>query len=269
MSSRQQPLSQNRLLDAMADRSLPPKEPESSPPTLHTAFIKGIFEFPFYFSCLGCLVGTSLGLSFAFMMLILTLDQGAQVGMTAVRTLGGSGGMAFVLTMGFLCAHCQAIVEETAYGSDVVEGWPSFDWKGWIATFFFAGSVLCEAAALSYVLALPQLVGSVLPAIVLTFVLYPVFLLSALENDNPFIPISLPVLRSFKTVWWAWWLFYLHSGILLTLWFGVTLLFRLLHPDVSLYLTVFIIGPLLAIVLMIYARLLGRLTWCASQEESA
>jgi hypothetical protein len=262
-----QPVSQNRLLDALAERNLPPEEPESPPPTLQNAFFKGVFEFPFYLTSLGCLVGTSCGLSFSFFMLIFALDQGGQVGMTAIRTLGQSGFMAFILTMGFAMAHCRSILEETAYGGDAVQNWPGFDWKGWILTFFFVAAVLGEATALSYLLALPQLMGSPLPAVILTFVLFPVFLLSALENDNPFIPIAMPVLRSFKTVWWAWLLFYVMTAVLVAAWFVVALVGLATHPPGP-YLSVFVSGPLFAVVMMIYARLLGRLTWCASQEDS-
>jgi hypothetical protein len=251
------------LLDALADRSLPPEEPESPPPTLQNAFFKGVFEFPFYLSSLGCLVGTSCGLIFSFLMLAFALVQGGQVGMTAIRTLGQSGFMALIFTMGFTMAHCRAILEETAYGGDAVQNWPAFDWKGWIATFFFVAIVLGEAAALSYLLAVPRLFGSPLPAVVLAFLLFPIFLLSALENDN-LVPIAMPVLRSFKTIWWAWWLFYMETGLLLVFWAGVTLAGLIVQP----YLSVFVSGPLLAAIIMIYARLLGRLTWCASQEES-
>jgi hypothetical protein len=264
--SQQQPASQSRLIDAMAERSLPPEKRKSPPPTLANAFIKGVFEFPFYISGLGCLIGTSCGLSFSFLVMVFALDQGFSVG-AAVRPLGQSAMMAFILTMGFAIAHCRSIVEETAYGADEIENWPPFDWKGWILTFFFAAIVLAEALAAAYVLAVPRLMGSPLPWLVITFLLYPVLLLSALENDSPFVPIAMPVLKSFKTLWWAWWLFYVETALLIVFWLAVTFvgMFVLRQP----YLTVFVSGPLLAAVLMIYARLLGRLIWCASQEEES
>lgn len=259
----QQPVSQNRLVDALAERNLPPEEPKSSPPTLATAFFLGVFEFPFYLSCLGCLIGSACGLSFSFLVMVFALDQGFSVG-AAVRPLGQSALMAFILTMSFLVAHCRSILEETAYGSDVVESWPGFDWKGWVVTFGFAATVFAEAAALSYILALPQLIGSPLPMLLLLFLLFPVFLLSAMESGLPFVPIAMPVLRSFKTIWWAWLLFYMETGVLLVSWVAVTVAVLIMNP----YLSAFVSGTLLAAVLMIYARLLGRLTWCASQEES-
>lgn len=254
--------SSNRLLEAMADRGLPPEQPAFQPPTLHNAFYKGVFTFPFYLSGLGCLVGTSVGLSFSFLITVFSLDQGFSVG-AAVRPLGQSALMSFFLTMGFALSHCRSIVEETAYGADAVENWPPFDWKGWLATFLLVAVIFFEALAISYVLAIPRLFGSALPMMVLTFLLFPVFVLSSLENDNPLVPLSMPVLRSFKTVWWAWWLFYVLTALLLVGWMGVTLLALI----AQLYLSVFVSGPLLAAVMMIYARLLGRLIWCASQEE--
>jgi hypothetical protein len=257
------PASQNRLLDALAERSLPPEERKSPPPTLANAFFKGVLEFPFYLSSLGCLIGTSCGLTFSFLVMVFAIDQGLSVG-AAVRPLGMSALMAFIMTMGFAVAHCRSIFEETAYGADAVESWPPFDWKGWLVTFFFAAIVLAEAGAAAYVLAVPQLMGSALPALLITFLLYPVFLLSALENDSPFVPLAMPVLKSFKSIWWAWWLFYMETGLLLAFWVAVTVAGLFVQP----YLSVFVSGPLLAAVLMIYARLLGRLTWCASQEES-
>lgn len=258
----QQGYSQNRLLDALSQRDMP-EEPRSSPPTLANAFFKGVFEFPFYLSSLGCLLGTSLGLSFTFLVLVFAFDQGFSVG-AAVRPLGQCAGIAFILTMGFGVAHYRSILEETGYGADAVEQWPDFDWRGWVLSFLFAAIVLGEAAAVSYVLAVPQLVGSPLPAVLLTFILFPIFLMSTLENDSPFIPVAMPVLRSLVQIWWAWLLLYAYSAVLLAGWLVVTWigLFRF-NP----YLSVFVSGPLLAIVLMIYARLLGRLAWCASQQE--
>lgn len=258
-----QPVSSNRLLEAMTDRGLPPEQPASQPPTLHNAFYKGVFTFPFYLSGLGCLMGTSVGLSFTFLITVFSLDQGFSVG-AAVRPLGQSALMAFFLTMGFALAHCRSIVEETAYGADTIENWPPFDWKGWLVTFLLAAVVFFEALAISYVLAIPRLFGSALPMLVLTFLLFPVFVLSSLENDNPLVPVAMPVLRSFQTVWWAWWLFYVITALLLVGWMGVTLLALIAQP----YLSVLVSGPLLAAVMMIYARLLGRLAWCASQEEN-
>jgi hypothetical protein len=137
-----------------------------------------------------------------------------------------------------------------------------------MATFLFAALIFGEAAAVSYLVALPRLMGSYLPCIVLTFLLFPIFVLSCLENDSPFVPVAMPVLRSFKTVWWAWWLFYLYTSVLLVGWAFITLLFLASHQFFSVYLSVFIYGPLLAVVMMIYTRLLGRLIWCASQEET-
>ncbi len=260
--AQQAPPSQNRLLDALAERNLPPEEPESRAPTLATAMFLGVFEFPFYFSSLGCLVGTACGLAFTFLVMVFSLDQGFTVG-AAVRPLGQCAMMSLFLTMGFAMAHCRVILEETAYGADAVQNWPGFDWKGWMLTFLFAGLILGEALAAGYLLAIPRLFGgNWLPALGIAFLLYPIFLLSCLENDSPMVPIAMPVLRSFKTVWWCWGLLYFYSAIMLVGWVVVAFIGLRVQP----YLSVLVTGPLMAIMLMIYARLLGRLTWCAGQE---
>jgi hypothetical protein len=74
------------------------------------------------------------------------------------------------------------------------------------------------------------------------------------------------VLKSFGSLWWAWLILYLETGAMLIGWVIVTLI-----PMATggLYLMPFISGPLLAAGLMIYARLLGRLAWLASQEGSS
>jgi hypothetical protein len=99
--------------------------------------------------------------------------------------------------------------------------------------------------------------------IAVTFFVFPVVMLSVLQANSLAVPVTLPVLKSFVTVWWAWCLFYLETGIIFLMWIGVTVAAVITQP----YVAVLISAPLLGAIILIYARLLGRLAWCASLAE--
>lgn len=255
----------NRLIQALSERRVP-EEPQSQPPSRQSALFLGVFTFPWYLSNMGCWLGISAGLTFTFLVLVFALDQGTSIGMVAMRPLGQCAIIAGILTMGFAVAHLRSIFEDTGYGQDIVQNWPPFDWRNWVFAFLYAVIVLGEAAAVGYLLGFPPLLGTPLVAMAIAFVLFPLFMLSTLENDSPINPFSPPVLKSLGSLWWAWLIVYLESGAMLVGWVIVTLIpFAVRAP----YLMPFISGPLLAAGLMVYARLLGRLAWLASQEGSS
>jgi hypothetical protein len=106
-------------------------------------------------------------------------------------------------------------------------------------------------------------IESLVPLAVVPFVLYPVMLLSALESGSPAVPYSPHIFRSLKTVWWAWLALYLQSGVLFAVWLWLTVEF---FPDQP-FGTLAIAAPALAAITLIYARLLGRLVWCAKRAS--
>jgi hypothetical protein len=100
---------------------------------------------------------------------------------------------------------------------------------------------------------------------VIAFLLYPIVLLSSLEANSPYSPLTLPILKSLKTVGWAWGVFYGLSFGLMLAWLPI-LVWTIDQSGLTQFLTMFVIAPLAAGWWFLYARLLGRLAWRAALE---
>ena len=164
-------------------------------------------------------------------------------------------------------AHCMlAIVEETSAGADQILSWPESDWREWMWHFLHVGYVLAVSISLGFVLG--QLAGLWLPQggwvwPLAVFLLFPILLLSSVDANSPFVPLSRRVRRSLIRVGWAWLIVYVLSGLLWAallgaLW-GLAELHEFLAPVLG--------APLLAAALLIYARLLGRLAWRVANQR--
>jgi hypothetical protein len=79
------------------------------------------------------------------------------------------------------------------------------------------------------------------------------------------VPFSLPILKSLKTVNWAWGVFYALSGGLLLVWLWPLLWLRTQSGWTQFFGMMFL-APLIAGWCLLYGRLLGRLAWRASLE---
>jgi hypothetical protein len=121
---------------------------------------------------------------------------------------------------------------------------------GWIAgapsAICYGGAVLLQAAGLHAGLSL-----------FLFFVLYPISLMSALEANTVWVPLTLPILGSLVRWWWCWLTFYILSGALVL---GLLVLAVVAIGTGQTWLVI-ALGPLVPAVVLIYARLLGRLGW--------
>jgi hypothetical protein len=88
-----------------------------------------------------------------------------------------------------------------------------------------------------------------------------VFDLSALESGSAFMPYSRLIWRSLVNLCWAWLLFYgLTIGVGLALGKALELAYSRAP-----WLALLAAGPALATLVLIYARLLGRLAWRIEQ----
>ncbi|MFZ5833013.1 MAG: hypothetical protein ACOY3P_23245, partial [Planctomycetota bacterium] len=164
-----------------------------------------------------------------------------------------------------------SILSDTAAGNDRIENWPDaigfFDGIGSAFFVFNAGFLSCVAGA--GLAALFREIGweGVIGYPVAIFVLFPLLLLSMLDNASPLLPVSLNV---FGSLWWragAWTLFYVQSFVIFAL--AGAAVWATLRTE-RLLLVSFVAATALATVGMIYFRLLGRVAWCCSdmaQEE--
>ena len=195
-------------------------------------------------------------------LLGLLSDEGAKREMIRGLLLGLPTVLITVITGGYITACLLAVIEDTASGCDRVQEWPESDWRDWIWTIRFplvAGFGALLAGALLQLLSGEWNLAADLAALIV----FPVLLLSMLETGSAFLPISGPILKTCVRWWWAWLLFYAETGLIVLVW-GWVARFAVAHlPSMALW----IVAPLTVAVVLIYARLLGRLAWYTAWEE--
>lgn len=173
-----------------------------------------------------------------------------------------------IMTLSYLAANSMAILLETAGGIDKIDGWPEPDTREQAVDLIYLSFIVIVAGVCSLFISksLGLLIGGgwTLTLVVL-FLLYPIILLSTLEANSPFVPLSLPILKSLKTVNWAWGVFYALSGGLLLVWVWPLLWMREQSGWTQFFGMMFL-SPLIAGWCLLYGRLLGRLAWRASLE---
>jgi drug/metabolite transporter (DMT)-like permease len=164
------------------------------------------------------------------------------------------------LTFSYAAACGLCVLESTAGGLDRIEGWPEPNWKEWMAHLMYVGWIGAIPMGVSYglgVLANLQGIPLVLSMPVAFFVIYPISLMSALEANSIWVPLTKSILGSLVKWWWCWLMFYLLSGLIA--WGLVAAAVFAVNSSNDIVLVA--LGPLLAAVVLIYSRLLGRLGW--------
>ncbi len=181
--------------------------------------------------------------------------------------LFGTGALVLGVLWFVLAAACGlAVVRDTAAGCDKIENWPDmafFDWM--LEPLYVFGSaclallptagLMCwfeSSREMTFALALGGL-----------FFLFPILLLTTLENGSPFAAVSLPVYRTFVTAWKGWVRFYLLSAAMLT----VSAVLVLKTFSVSVLWGMIVGVTALALVWLFYFRLLGRLAWYCTDHS--
>ncbi len=226
-------------------------------------FVSGVFGFPFQGSVIGQWLVLACCFSF-FALLALVMISLYQAAASLVSGIG-----AFIVlpafwiglwTFSYAAACSLIVVEETAAGNDEIRDWMEGGWKEWVWQLFYVVYV----AALPMAIAWPivKLAGRTyaemaLPLAVVEFFLFPIFLLSALEQDSPWFPISPPILSSLFKAIGGWCAFYC-MGVLVAVACGALVYFAVGNVSFGL---AFVMGPVFAAAMLIYARLLGRLGW--------
>jgi hypothetical protein len=160
------------------------------------------------------------------------------------------------LSMAF--TYCLAILRDTAAGNEHIENWPDAIWIDWIGEGFYVvnpliGSLapgcflnwLCKFTGPTYWLLMG---GSFL-------FFFPIMLLSVIEGNFPLKILSLPVLASLVVAFPIWMAFYVETAAI----WGLALLALHRLALGGSFAAVAALSFLLVTVLVIYARLLGRL----------
>jgi len=95
---------------------------------------------------------------------------------------------------------------------------------------------------------------------------FPFVLVSMLESASPIVPVSQPIIRSLSLARGSWLVFTLLSSLVVGSGLGLVAV-RGLWPDYAVM--NFAIAVFLILLIAIYFRLLGRLTWCCDEAISA
>ncbi len=161
-------------------------------------------------------------------------------------------------------AYLLTLLQETAAGCDQIEDWPDN-----FLDYLLQGFVIVVAGAVAVGLSvgldrlatdagMPR--GIALAAG--TFLLFPLLLLCILETGLPFMPFSVPILRSVLAAWPAWLGFYLRAGVLVGLAVGASVCALVLAGFWAILPAAAVLGA----AVILYFRLLGRLASQASHR---
>lgn len=232
---------------------------EDTRPIPKWTFFSGVFTFPWRSVNIFRWAAMSVALAVDAVFLqpvveLLTVDSAeADMGSPFLMVMAA----AMTLVTASFCAACfMAAVDDTADGNDEPqeETFPPLD--QWVFSMF---SVLCTAfiaAAIGYPLTLVPEIGP-LGVVGSGVVLFPILFLSAMECDSFFLPLSPLVWRTLVRQRGVWLAFYVVSTALLAIWFAGAYALNAEAPGLAMLLG----APGLAAVILIYARLLGRLAW--------
>ncbi len=194
---------------------------------------------------------------FGLLMLSAVLAAVASIGgpyaqlIAIVKTL--ATGLLTVISLG--CG--VVILEGTSHGAKRIENWPAADPMEWFGHVF----VICAA---TFVAIIPGFaIGYPLEhaAVKLTFILFsfhcifPIAIMSMLDNNSPFQPISSEVMRSIPRIPESWIAFYITGGLVLALYL-VTFILSDWLPQMAGY---FLCYSGLAGTVFLYMRMLGHL----------
>jgi len=252
------------------------KRQVSTATTPRYPFFSGVFTYPFGGQILPVMIGMGFGLFLAVGAFKLAIDLTLQGSLVAP--------FAYVMAMVMLAfavipmsVSWLRVLEGTVHNDDDNDARPDgglfafLDWVGEAFYVWFAVSFsMLPIGLLSLVWTPPSDRPAWIVAIVQAGMLgFPVVLLSMLEASSPTVPLTRPILRSFREMFGSWLQFYLLASFVLSL---ATLsavgMFQLIFREWTPLVVGRVIVCDLAVVMCaaIYFRLLGRLGWLLTQN---
>lgn len=246
---------------------------EQEAPKPKWTFVSGVFQFPFSGEAVARWVSLSILLFLALGVGAVALLVGGNIHQVQASPQGAVLAF-FVLpeiwlglwALSYAAACCLTIIEGTAAGLVRIESWPEPDWRQWAAEFFFLLWLVILTATVAWGLTLPLALWRpesprTLWIAAITWVLFPFVVLSSLESIvawRPWSPRTWRTLVEHPLDWLAYQVLALVvAGVWgAFVWYGAGMLGPLIAPFSA---------PLLAAVLFINARLLGRLAYKISR----
>ncbi len=232
-------------------------------------FLSGVFDFPLQAGVWQRWIAMSVAVVLIGQIAIPCLrllglldDSGASREMILGLIMGLPSLLVSLIGGGYISACLLTVIEDTANGCDRVQEWPESDWRDWAFTLRIPAMAAFGALAAGCVFL--KLAGHWnLAADLATLLVFPVLMLSILETGAVLAPISGAILVSWFRFWWAWAIFYAETAALLL---PLAWYIRWASGQ-SLPVALTIIAPPLVAVMLIYARLLGRLAWYTGWDE--
>jgi hypothetical protein len=234
------------------------KEPKPQPP--RWPMLSGIFLYPFRLCTLASWMFLVLGSTFFGWLFMFWWEYAAIMGASGAYYLGLPVFATALLTFGYAASCSFSIIEATSNGKDEFAASHGMEWKEWIWSFLHLGALALQAGLVGYAIKLVCGSDSWLPMAVGTLAVFPLVLLGALAADAAWVPLAIgKTLQSSFLTGLAWILFYAITTPMIAAWAWLVIT-QLNGPNpwlVPLY-----AGPLLATIILIYARLIGRLAGC-------
>jgi hypothetical protein len=229
------------------------------PPPPRLPMLSGVLLFPFYLKTLGAWMAISFGLMVSAWLLMFWLGPGMILGMDSARLFGPPTCLAALLTFGYAASCCLIIIEETCHGWDSIEVSAGIDWKEWAWNFAHVTALVLQAALVGHLVWLACGAESWLPMVVGSLAALPLVLLGALAADGAWVPMAIvTIVLSLARNYWAWLFFYLETTAMILGWILLAAAGLGQEP----WLVPLYAAPLLAAIMLIYARLAGRLAGC-------
>lgn len=230
------------------------------------SFIQGTFGFLKDPMAVGFCLGYSLLISIVFAAIHHGTNDESKIFLVPAAALVG------LITLLPMFSAAMALLESVANRQLRVSQWPGFNVYEYAADIFVVASSAIAGALPGYLLGLwlgGDLDGSgriqINGAMLSTFILFPVFLISMLDNGSAFQPVSWDVLRSMKLAAEAWAGYYLKTLIAFA---GTMLCWYLLlgqgKPDVLAAMA----GTLLPLLLFFTFQQLGTLASSIAEHLS-
>ncbi len=173
-----------------------------------------------------------------------------------------------IWVMSYVTSCSLPILVETSAGNDKIVNWPEPVLKEQALDLMYLSYMMIITQVFAFFVS--QLLGIVIGPrwvvwLIAVHLMYPVVLLSSMEANSSFVPLTMPILKSFKTVTWAWGVFYGLTAGLLLVWL-LPLVWMSSRSGSTQFFGMIFIAPLAAGWCFLSARLLGRLAWRASLE---
>jgi predicted Zn finger-like uncharacterized protein len=241
-------------------------------------FFTGVFSFPLARGVpMRLLLLTVWALiAYAFVLFSLrVIAAGFAMNNAAVVMAGGMlMAISVVMTVmwfSLISACFLAVVRETAHGCDEILEWPDIAFIDWLFEPLYLFTCIGISAAPG--LGLEWLMGQYgrngqLALPIFFIILFPILILSALEQGTPWGVVSGTVYRTFWKAWKGWLAFYATSTLLLAA-AGVlatTGVYLAVPPSNHVYLGGLVVAFVGVTALFVYFRLLGRLAWYCTER---